>query len=86
MTTFLTRRAALLAAATCAATLGLSVAAEAQTSIKRGYLNLIHAREAIARHAARAEDLDASRSARTSWQALTPDLTDARDDASNHTM
>ena len=26
---------------------------EAQTSIKRGYLNLIHAREAIARHAAR---------------------------------
>lgn len=59
---------------------------EAQTSIKRGYLNLIHAREAIARHAARAEDLDASRSARTSWQALAPDLTDARDDASNHTM
>jgi hypothetical protein len=30
---------------------------EAQTSIKRGYLNLIHAREAIARHAGRAEDL-----------------------------
>jgi hypothetical protein len=30
---------------------------EAQTSIKRGYLNLLHAREAIARHAARAEDL-----------------------------
>jgi hypothetical protein len=30
---------------------------EAQTSIKRGYLNLIHAREAIARHALRAEDL-----------------------------
>jgi hypothetical protein len=30
---------------------------EAQTSVKRGYLNLIHAREAIARHAARAEDL-----------------------------
>jgi hypothetical protein len=30
---------------------------EAQTSIKRGYLNLIHAREAIARHAVRAEDL-----------------------------
>ena len=25
---------------------------EAQTSIKRGYLNLLHAREAIARHAA----------------------------------
>ena len=32
---------------------------EAQTSIKRGYLNLIHAREAIVRHAARAEDLEA---------------------------
>jgi hypothetical protein len=31
---------------------------EAQTSIKRGYLNLIHAREAIVRHAARAEELD----------------------------
>jgi hypothetical protein len=30
---------------------------EAQTSIKRGYLNLIHAREAIARHAVRAQDL-----------------------------
>ena len=30
---------------------------EAQTSIKRGYLNLIHAREAIGRHAGRAEDL-----------------------------
>jgi hypothetical protein len=32
---------------------------EAQTSIKRGYLNLIHAREAIARHAVRADDLRA---------------------------
>jgi hypothetical protein len=30
---------------------------EAQTSIKRGYLNLIHAREAIARHAVRANDI-----------------------------
>ena len=30
---------------------------EAQTSIKRGYLNLVHAREAVARHAARADDL-----------------------------
>ena len=29
---------------------------EAQTSIKRGYLNLVHAREAIVRHAAAAED------------------------------
>jgi hypothetical protein len=59
---------------------------EAQTSIKRGYLNLIHAREAIARHAARAEDLEAGRSPGKSWQAITPELTDARDDASNHTM
>jgi hypothetical protein len=32
---------------------------EAQTSIKRGYLNLIHAREAIARQAVRANDLRA---------------------------
>jgi hypothetical protein len=31
---------------------------EAQTSIKRGYLNLVHAREALIRHAARAEELD----------------------------
>jgi hypothetical protein len=31
---------------------------EAQTSIKRGYLNLLHAREAIARHATRAAELD----------------------------
>lgn len=30
---------------------------EAQTSIKRGYLNLIHAREAVARHALLAEQL-----------------------------
>lgn len=30
---------------------------EAQTSIKRGYLNLIHAREAVARHALLVEDL-----------------------------
>jgi hypothetical protein len=30
---------------------------EAQTSIKRGYLNLIHAREAIARHALDAQEL-----------------------------
>jgi hypothetical protein len=31
---------------------------EAQTAIKRGYLNLVHAREAIVRHAAAAEDLE----------------------------
>lgn len=33
---------------------------EAQTAIKRGYLNLLHAREAIARHAAAAEALQMS--------------------------
>ncbi len=32
---------------------------EAQTSIKRGYLNLVHAREAIIRHAAVAQELEA---------------------------
>jgi hypothetical protein len=32
---------------------------EAQTSVKRGYLNLIHAREAILRHAAAVEELRA---------------------------
>ena len=32
---------------------------EAQTALKRGYLNLMHAREAVARHAAEAEDLEA---------------------------
>ena len=37
MMKLLTRRAALLAAATCAATLGLAAIAEAQTSIKIGY-------------------------------------------------
>ena len=31
---------------------------EGQTSIKRGYLNLLHAREALARHAAMADDLE----------------------------
>jgi len=33
---------------------------EAQTALKRGYLNLIHAREAIARHALRVDDLKVS--------------------------
>jgi hypothetical protein len=31
---------------------------EAQTAVKRGYLNLVHAREAIVRHAAAAEELE----------------------------
>ncbi len=33
---------------------------EAQTAVKRGYLNLVHAREAVVRHAAAVEDLDAT--------------------------
>jgi len=33
---------------------------EGQTSVKRGYLNLLHAREALARHAAMADDLEAT--------------------------
>jgi hypothetical protein len=33
---------------------------EAQTSIKRGYLNLVHAREAITRYATRAEEVEAT--------------------------
>jgi hypothetical protein len=36
---------------------------EAQTSIKRGYLNLIHAREAFARHALEAQDLETDEAA-----------------------
>jgi hypothetical protein len=36
---------------------------EAQTAVKRGYLNLLHAREAIGRHAARADALDVSAAA-----------------------
>src|ERR671921_839213 len=43
---------------------------EAQTSIKRGYLNLIHAREAFARHAARAADLEADRGSRRTFRTL----------------
>lgn len=31
---------------------------EAQTALKRGYLNLLHAREAIGRHARRVDDLE----------------------------
>lgn len=31
---------------------------EAQTALKRGYLNLLHAREAVGRHARRADDLE----------------------------
>jgi hypothetical protein len=36
---------------------------EAQTSIKRGYLNLIHAREALARHALEAQTIEPEGSA-----------------------
>ena len=42
---------------------------EAQTSIKRGYLNLLHAREAIARHAVEAAELEADEPKPTSgWR------------------
>jgi hypothetical protein len=41
---------------------------EAQTAVKRGYLNLLHAREAIVRHAARA----------SAWQSPTEARRDAR--------
>ena len=37
---------------------------EAQTSIKRGYLNILHAREAMVRHGARAAELSAAQSPR----------------------
>jgi len=44
---------------------------EAQTAIKRGYLNLLHAREAIDRHAARALTLEASTGDRSVDQSIT---------------
>ncbi len=56
---------------------------EAQTSIKRGYLNLIHAREAIGRHAARAADLEAEPGPRRTFRTLVPEV---RDDPSDHTI
>ena len=56
---------------------------EAQTSIKRGYLNLIHAREAIGRHAARVADITADTASLGRWQRLLPDV---QDDASDHTI
>ena len=45
---------------------------EAQTSIKRGYLNLIHAREAIARNAARGAGARDSKTKaqKDAWQPL----------------
>jgi len=56
---------------------------EAQTSIKRGYLNLIHAREAISRHAARAADLSSERGLRRTFRALVPEVPD---NGSDHTI
>lgn len=56
---------------------------EAQTSIKRGYLNLIHAREAVSRHAARAADLEAEPGPRRTFRSLVPEV---RDDVSDHTI
>ena len=50
---------------------------EAQTAIKRGYLNLIHAREAIARHALAAQELEVGEGAQKagSLERLSPDET-----------
>jgi hypothetical protein len=48
---------------------------EAQTAVKRGYLNLVHAREAIVRHAAAAEELEVppvEQAAKGSAPAATP--------------
>jgi hypothetical protein len=56
---------------------------EAQTSIKRGYLNLIHAREAIGRHAARVAGLTADTASPGTWQRLLPEV---QDEASDHTI
>ncbi len=56
---------------------------EAQTSIKRGYLNLIHAREAIREHAARAATLEADPSPKRTFRTLVPEI---RDDVSDHTI
>ena len=56
---------------------------EAQTSIKRGYLNLIHARDAIGRHAARAVELERASRPKRTWRSLPSEL---RDDVSDHTI
>jgi hypothetical protein len=54
---------------------------EAQTAIKRGYLNLIHAREAITRHAARAADIEAQPGPKRTFRMLVPEV---REDPSDH--
>ena len=59
---------------------------EAQTSIKRGYLNLVHAREAIGRHAARVEEIAASQAPKRTWRTLVPEVPEVSDDVSNHTI
>src|SRR5919112_2015655 len=43
---------------------------EAQTSIKRGYLNLIHAREAFARHALEAQEFQLDSSAQKAGRSV----------------
>ena len=53
---------------------------EAQTSIKRGYLNLIHAREAIARHALEAQDLESDETTPSGRAVAAPD------DGQDHTI
>ena len=59
---------------------------EAQTSIKRGYLNLIHAREAIARHAARRGSARSRPFTRGTWQPLGAEPGEVQNDTSNHTI
>lgn len=65
---------------------------EAQTSIKRGYLNLIHARAAIARSAAEADELEPEPRPDRPWlrpaaeEADDGEPRDRRDEASDHTI
>ncbi len=51
---------------------------EAQTAIKRGYLNLLHAREAVLRHAALAEDLTSTRDGGAGTGGQTVTVRDSR--------
>jgi hypothetical protein len=62
---------------------------EAQTSVKRGYLNLVHAREAIVRHAAAAEGLEvtpARPAAKTPEKGTTKGRAAAGTTRPDHTM
>jgi hypothetical protein len=65
---------------------------EAQTSIKRGYLNLIHARAAISRYSAQAAELEPEPGLRAPWAQPNAaddeiaDQPDRRDEAPDHTI